>query len=180
MKQKRRYQVREWQKIDYVTQRALMKQYDVTIIKDKGSPNILRYTVKQWSKFSDDQKMFLLKTHKEIFLTDWKSKRQKLKLALRFLDIKYLDKGIKIMNRGFKEFDKMMKEFDGGIKSSTGSASGFFGSKNDEFYGVAPKGVTFWGSEPKKRKTKRRHKAKRKKSQGSSDLFYSESKVKIF
>ena len=77
MKDKKRIQVKDWENIDYVNQVRLRKKYDLTVIENKGprTGGILRYTVKEWKKFDDGTKMWLLETHREIFLTDWNQLR---------------------------------------------------------------------------------------------------------
>ena len=79
----------------------------------------LFFTVKQWKKFDLEKQEFLTFMY-EVILTDWKSRREKLKY---FLDTypQYLDKGLKKMDKGFKMFDTVMAEFDKGMKSSMGS-----------------------------------------------------------
>ena len=79
----------------------------------------LYFTVKQWKKFTVEIQEKLLPQY-DVILTDWKSKREKLKYVLDTYP-QYIDKGLKKMGKGFDMFDTVMAEFDKGLKGSMGS-----------------------------------------------------------
>ncbi len=103
-----------------IVTRRTNKKLCAACFTGKDIREVLLFTVKQWKIIEVEKQMFILKIY-EVILTDWKSKREKLKY---FLDTypQYLDKGFKKMDKGFKMFDTMMAEFDKGLKGSMGSS----------------------------------------------------------
>ncbi len=144
-KLKKRYQVKEWQKIDYVTQRVLMKKFEIVIVKDRIQKKLF-YTVKQWKKIPVDMQMWLLKTH-DVILTDWKSRKEKIQGYLGFLDPKNINKGIDKFQKGMNKMDKNWKQWDKMMKGT----NGMFGKQKDISFVV----------EKNKVKKKRKHKKRK-------------------
>ena len=164
-KLKKRYQVKEWQKIDYVTQRVLMKKYEIVIVKDR-TPKKLFYTIKQWKKIPVDMQMWILKTH-DVILTDWKSRKEKIQGYLGFLDPKNINKGIDKFQKGMNKMDKNWKQWDKMMKGT----NGMFGKQKDI------SSVTGKKEAEKKRKHKKRKKPRQEPERDFIALLGKKTKI---
>lgn len=74
----------------------------------------LRITVKAWAKFDIEKQIWLCKIY-HVILTDYRTKREKLKYVLDEYP-KKIDKGLKIFDKYMKKFDEGMKQFNDGMK----------------------------------------------------------------
>ena len=176
MKEKKRIQVKDWVKIDFVNQIRLRKTYDLKVVENKGPRigGILRYTVKEWKRFDDEQKMWLLKNYKEIFLTDWKPKKSLGRIIWDASDPKNITKGIEVFQKYMKKMDKVWVQFDKvkGLKMIGGSRDTSFitnKSKGKKKGNILSE--LFGDLEPKKRK-----KGKKKKEKTTAQIIWGEGK----
>jgi len=114
------------------------------------------YTVKEWNKFKKakvkeiegikhyyDMQELLCKKY-DIILTDYKTKRERIIIFLKKINMKNINKGIDTFNKAVQAFggsmDKLSKDLDGSEKSQSGNDK-----KNlEEIWGKSSTNIKIW------------------------------------
>ena len=142
------------------------------------------YTVKEWKRFDRiaerendidiTMQEVLLKKY-EIILTDYKTKKEKIKHILNKFNAENLNKGITKFNKGIDQFSKIVAAKPTSKRKS--SSFGMSQREYDNLFGkhrkVKGNTVNFWGEDHKTRN-------KKKKRDDTQISFYGSKKVKFF